>query len=71
MFSFSYLMMILFFLRIFGYEGEEAQNVIYVNWLSLLWNGAAKATEMYQPANKTWLQVCKNSILHIFCYFHV
>ncbi|CAH0727876.1 unnamed protein product, partial [Brenthis ino] len=43
-------------LKIFGYEGEEAQNVIYVNWLSLLWNGAAKATEMYQPANKTWLQ---------------
>nr|XP_026486159.1 dipeptidyl peptidase 3 [Vanessa tameamea] len=43
-------------LKIFGYEGEEAQNVMYVNWLSLLWNGAAKATEMYQPANKIWLQ---------------
>lgn len=43
--------------RIFGYEGEEAENVTYVNWLSLLWNGAAKATEMYQPSTKTWLQV--------------
>ncbi|KAL0840551.1 hypothetical protein ABMA28_015768 [Loxostege sticticalis] len=43
-------------LKIFGYEGEEAQNVTYVNWLSLLWNGAAKATEMYQPSTKTWLQ---------------
>ncbi|XP_039748961.1 dipeptidyl peptidase 3 isoform X2 [Pararge aegeria] len=43
-------------LKLFGYEGEEAQNVAYVNWLSLLWNGAAKATEMYQPSTETWLQ---------------
>ncbi|XP_032511011.2 dipeptidyl peptidase 3 [Danaus plexippus] len=43
-------------LKIFGYEGQEAEDVMYVNWLSLLWNGAAKATEMYQPATKTWLQ---------------
>lgn len=47
----------LIFLRIFGYEGQEAEDVTYVNWLSLLWNGAAKATEMYQPSTKTWLQV--------------
>ncbi|CAK1604008.1 unnamed protein product [Parnassius mnemosyne] len=43
-------------LKIFGYEGQEAQDVTYVNWLSLMWNGAAKATEMYQPSTKTWLQ---------------
>ncbi|CAH0407644.1 unnamed protein product [Chilo suppressalis] len=43
-------------LKIFGYEGQEAEDVTYVNWLSLLWNGAAKATEMYQPTTKTWLQ---------------
>ncbi|CAG9115450.1 unnamed protein product [Plutella xylostella] len=43
-------------LEIFGYTGQEAEDVTYVNWLSLLWNGGAKATEMYQPANKTWLQ---------------
>lgn len=43
-------------LKIFGYEGQEAEDVTYVNWLSLLWNGAAKATEMYQPSTKTWLQ---------------
>ncbi|XP_045493588.1 dipeptidyl peptidase 3 [Colias croceus] len=43
-------------LKIFGYEGQEAQDVMYVNWLSLLWNGAAKATEMYQPSTSTWLQ---------------
>ncbi|KAL4708414.1 hypothetical protein ACJJTC_019650 [Scirpophaga incertulas] len=43
-------------LKIFGYEGAEAEDVMYVNWLSLLWNGAAKATEMYQPSTDTWLQ---------------
>ncbi|KAG6452239.1 dipeptidyl peptidase 3 isoform X2 [Manduca sexta] len=43
-------------LKVFGYEGKEAEDVTYVNWLSLLWNGAAKATEMYQPSTKTWLQ---------------
>ncbi|CAG9785198.1 unnamed protein product [Diatraea saccharalis] len=43
-------------LKIFGYEGQEAEDVMYVNWLSLLWNGAAKATEMYQPSTKSWLQ---------------
>ncbi|XP_013189468.2 dipeptidyl peptidase 3 isoform X2 [Amyelois transitella] len=43
-------------LKIFGHEGQEAEDVMYVNWLSLLWNGAAKATEMYQPATQTWLQ---------------
>ncbi|XP_053603140.1 dipeptidyl peptidase 3 isoform X2 [Plodia interpunctella] len=43
-------------LQIFGHSGEEAEDVVYVNWLSLLWNGAAKATEMYQPSTQTWLQ---------------
>ncbi|XP_014363567.2 dipeptidyl peptidase 3 [Papilio machaon] len=42
--------------KIFGYEGKEAEDVTYVNWLSLLWNGVAKATEMYQPSTDTWLQ---------------
>lgn len=43
--------------RIFGHEGQDAEDVMYVNWLSLLWNGAAKATEMYQPSTENWLQV--------------
>uniref|UniRef100_A0A1E1W925 Dipeptidyl peptidase 3 n=1 Tax=Pectinophora gossypiella TaxID=13191 RepID=A0A1E1W925_PECGO len=51
-----YLSLVPEILKIFGYEGEEAQNVVYVNWLSLLWNGCAKATEMYQPSTQTWLQ---------------
>lgn len=43
--------------RIFGHEGETADDVIYANWLSLIWNGASKALEMYQPTTKSWLQV--------------
>lgn len=45
------------FYRIFSHEGEEAETVTYVDWLSLLWNGAGKALEMYQPSTKSWLQV--------------
>lgn len=43
-------------LKIFGHEGEEADTVTYVEWLNLLWFGAGKALEMYQPATKSWLQ---------------
>lgn len=43
-------------LKIFGAEGEDAENVLYINWLNMLWCGAAKALEMYSPASKTWLQ---------------
>lgn len=43
-------------LKIFGYEGQVADDVVYVNWLSELWSGFAKALEMYQPTTKKWLQ---------------
>lgn len=43
-------------LRIFGHEGEVADDIMYTNWLSLLWNGGSKALEMFQPETKTWLQ---------------
>ncbi|XP_011867570.1 PREDICTED: dipeptidyl peptidase 3 [Vollenhovia emeryi] len=43
-------------LSIFGHEGQVAEDIIYVNWLSLLWSGFAKAFEMYQPATQTWSQ---------------
>lgn len=43
-------------LEIFGHEGPVADDVTYVNWLSLLWSGLAKALEMYQPATKAWSQ---------------
>ncbi|XP_043501260.1 dipeptidyl peptidase 3 isoform X2 [Polistes fuscatus] len=42
--------------RIFEYPDEVIDDIIYVNWLSLLWNGCAKALEMYDPSTKKWLQ---------------
>lgn len=43
-------------MRVFGYEGDIAKDIAYVNWLSLLWNGCAKALEMYEPTTNKWLQ---------------
>ncbi|XP_070530351.1 dipeptidyl peptidase 3 isoform X1 [Cardiocondyla obscurior] len=43
-------------LSIFGHEGQVAEDIIYVNWLTLLWGGFAKAFEMYQPSTQTWSQ---------------
>lgn len=43
-------------LSIFGHEGKVAEDIVYVNWMSLLWNGFAKAFEMYQPSTQTWSQ---------------
>lgn len=42
--------------RIFGFEGEEADQIIYTNWLSMVFAGAAKALEMYQPKTQAWMQ---------------
>jgi dipeptidyl-peptidase-3 len=42
--------------RIFGHEGENADDIIYTNWLSMVFAGAAKSLEMYQPAVQSWMQ---------------
>lgn len=42
-------------LSIFGHSGSEADDVFYVNWLSLVWAGAGRALEMWEP-NRGWLQ---------------
>lgn len=42
-------------LKVFGFEGEEAENILYVNWLNMCYAGL-KALEMYQPATSKWLQ---------------
>uniref|UniRef100_A0A182TI80 Dipeptidyl peptidase 3 n=1 Tax=Anopheles melas TaxID=34690 RepID=A0A182TI80_9DIPT len=44
-------------LKIFGHtDEEEVANIIYVNWLLLVWGGVGVAMELYNPAQKAWLQ---------------
>jgi dipeptidyl-peptidase-3 len=42
-------------LKIFGHEGKQAEDVLYVNWLSLVWNGIGRALETWDP-KRGWLQ---------------
>jgi len=56
-----------FLKEIFGFEGEEAENVIYTNWLSMVYAGV-KALELYQPDAKQWMQAhsqARFSILNV------
>lgn len=44
-------------LRIFGHTDDvEVDNIIYVNWLQLVWAGMGAAMELYNPQSKVWLQ---------------
>jgi len=45
-----------FYHRIFGHEGTKADDVIYSNWLAMIFAGAAKSLEMYQPNTNSWMQ---------------
>ncbi|CAG9762167.1 unnamed protein product [Ceutorhynchus assimilis] len=42
-------------LKIFGHEGSQAEEVTYVNWLSLVWAGAGRGLELWEPG-RGWLQ---------------
>lgn len=44
-------------LNIFGHtDPQEMDNVLYVNWLLLIWGGMGVSMELYNPVNKQWLQ---------------
>lgn len=44
-------------LKIFGHTDEkEIEDIIYVNWLLLVWGGVGVAMELYNPTQKAWLQ---------------
>jgi len=42
-------------LSIFGFEGEKAENVAYINWLSMVRKGLL-ALEFYSPETNKWRQ---------------
>uniref|UniRef100_A0A8D3CPH0 Dipeptidyl peptidase 3 n=1 Tax=Scophthalmus maximus TaxID=52904 RepID=A0A8D3CPH0_SCOMX len=42
-------------LSIFGHEGEDADNVVYINWLSMVRAGLL-GLEFYTPESKSWRQ---------------
>lgn len=41
---------------IFGHEGQDAEDVVYVNWLSMVRAGLL-GLEFYTPESKSWRQV--------------
>lgn len=48
---------------IFGHEGEDAADVVYVNWLSMVRAGLL-GLEFYTPESKSWRQVtCPSFVL--------
>ncbi|XP_051903615.1 dipeptidyl peptidase 3 [Hippocampus zosterae] len=42
-------------LSIFGHEGQDAEDLVYVNWLSML-RGGLLGLEFYTPESKNWRQ---------------
>ncbi|XP_077448467.1 dipeptidyl peptidase 3 isoform X1 [Stigmatopora argus] len=50
-----YLSLINDVLSIFGHEGRDAEDVVYVNWLSMA-RGGLLGLEFYTPESKSWRQ---------------
>lgn len=50
-----YLSILKHILSIFGHEGQDADDIMYVNWLNMARAGIL-GLEFYSPANETWKQ---------------
>ncbi|XP_071042171.1 dipeptidyl peptidase 3 isoform X2 [Parasteatoda tepidariorum] len=50
-----YLCMVPEILKIFNYEGPEADDITYTIWLMMAWMGL-EGLQTYDPPSKTWLQ---------------
>ncbi|GFO14314.1 dipeptidyl peptidase 3 [Plakobranchus ocellatus] len=55
-----YLCLLSDVLKIFGYEGDDADDIIYVNWLNMVRAGLL-ALEFYSPQNGSWKQAHMNA----------
>lgn len=51
-----FILLICFPSSIFGHEGQDADEVVYINWLSMVRAGLL-GLEFYTPESKSWRQV--------------
>lgn len=47
---------------IFGYHGDDADDIIYINWLNMVRAGLM-GLEYYTPETNKWRQVCRYVVL--------
>lgn len=50
--------------RIFGHEGDDSDDIIYVNWLNMVRAGVM-ALEFYSPDTGAWRQVSQIVVIII------
>ena len=50
----------MFFCSIFGYHDDDADDIIYINWLNMVRAGLL-GLEYYTPEANKWRQVCTSN----------
>ena len=48
------------FVSIFGYHGDDGDDIIYINWLNMARAGLM-GLEYFTPEANKWRQVCSNN----------
>ena len=54
--------------RVFGHEGNQADDIIYINWLNMARAGLL-ALEFYTPENAKWRQVQTTARSNMYIYY--